>query len=111
MMTGQQITGNTFYNVNYRNQKILMFNKILRIVNMISGYQRKDRLATIVIPAVMTRIFGQTADQMTKVLNWIMRPKIIPMEKISESFEGAITCGLNLLQCWMDFREDPESGK
>ena len=110
MATGQQDYWNTFYNINYRNQKILMFNKILRIINMISGYQRQNRLATVVIPADNDPDMGQTADQMTKVLNWIMRNDNT-YEKISESFEGSVTCGLNLLQCWMDFREDPESGE
>ncbi len=110
MMTGQQDYWNTFYNINYRNQKILMFNKILRIKNMIEGHQRRNRLATVVIPADNDPDHGQTADQLTKSLMWLMREDNT-YDKISECFAGAVTCGLNLLQCWMDFREDPENGE
>jgi hypothetical protein len=109
MMTGQQDYWNTFYNINYRNQKILMFNKILRIQNMIDGYQRDNRLATIVVPADNDPDLGETADQLTTVLGWVKRQDQT-YEKISDCFGGCATCGLNLQQVWMDFREDPENG-
>lgn len=110
MATGQQDYWNTFYNVNYRNQKILMFNKILRIINMIGGYQRDNRLATIVSAADNDLDEGKTTDQLTKVINWVMRQDQT-YEKISDAFDGANICGLNLLNVWMDFREDPENGE
>lgn len=110
MATGQQDYWNTFYNINYRNQKILMFNKILRIINMIGGYQRDNRLATQVIPSDNDPDGGQTADQLTKMISWIMRQDST-YEKISDSFDGSNICGLNLLHLWMDFREDPENGE
>lgn len=110
MATGQQDYWNTFYNINYRNQKILMFNKILRIINMIGGYQRDNRLATIVSPADNDPDQGESADQLTKVISWIMRQDST-YEKISDCFDGSNICGLNLLHMWMDFREDPENGE
>lgn len=110
MMTGQQDYWNTFYNINYRNQKILMFNKILRIINMIGGYQRDSRLASMIIPADNDPDLGETADQRTAVLNWVHKQDST-YEKISDCFDGSNTCGLNLLKVWMDFREDPESGE
>ncbi len=109
MATGQQDYWNTFYNINYRNQKILMFNKILRIINMVGGYQRDNRLASIVVPADNDPDNGVEADRRTKVLNWV-KNQDQTYEKISDCFDGAITCGLNLINLWMDFREDPESG-
>jgi hypothetical protein len=110
MATGQQDYWNTFYNVNYRNQKILMFNKILRIINMIGGYQRDNRLSTVIIPADNDPDQGETADQRTTVLNWVKRQDST-YERISECFDASNTCGLNLLSLWMDFREDPENGE
>jgi len=110
MMSGQQDYWNTFYNNNYRNQKILQFNKILRIRNMIDGYQRDNRLATIISAADNDPDEGETADQLTTVLNWAMRQDQT-YEKISDCFDGAVTCGLNLHHIWMDFREDPENGE
>lgn len=109
MYSGQQDYWNTFYNVNYRNQKTLMFNKILRIINMIGGYQRDNRLATIVSPSDNDPDNGQTADQLTKVINWVMRQDQT-YEKISDCFDGSNICGLNLLHIWMDYRKDPENG-
>lgn len=109
LMTGQQDYFNQYYNVNYRNQRILQFNKLLRIKNMLEGYQRKNRLATIVIPADNDPDYGETADEKTTVLNWVKRQDAT-YEKISECFGGAVTCGLNLLSIWMDFREDPVNG-
>jgi hypothetical protein len=110
MATGQQDYWNTFYNVNYRNQKILMFNKILRIINMIGGYQRDNRLATIISAGDNDPDSGQTATDRTTVLNWAMSQDQT-YEKMSDCFDGANTCGLNLLSLWMDFREDPENGQ
>ncbi len=43
-------------------------------------------------------------------MNWVKRQDNT-YEKISDSFAGAITCGMNLMQVWMDFREDPENGE
>ena len=110
MATGQQDYWNSFYNVNYRNQKILMFNKILRIINMIGGYQRDNRLASIVSAADNDPDAGDTASQRSTVLDWAMRQDTT-YDKISDCFDGANTCGLNLLNLWMDFREDPENGE
>jgi hypothetical protein len=110
MATGQQDYWNTFYNINYRNQKILMFNKILRIINMIGGYQRDNRLATVVSPSDNDLDSGKTSDQLTKMIGWAMRQDQT-YEKISDCFDGSNICGLNLLHIWMDFREDPENGE
>jgi hypothetical protein len=110
MMTGQQDYWNTFYNVNYRNQKTLMFNKILRIQNMISGYQIDNRLQSIVTGGDNDPDVQESADQRTTVLNWSMKQDNA-YEKISDGFMGSNTCGLNLLNLWMDFREDPENGE
>jgi len=110
MATGQQDYWNTFYNINYRNQKILMFNKILRIINMIGGYQRDNRLQTVVYAADNDPDRGETADQLTTILNWAKNQDRI-YEKISDCFDGSNICGLNLLHVWMDYREDPENGE
>lgn len=109
MTIGQQDWVNA-YNPNYRNQKNLIFNKILRIRNMVTGYQRDNRLATQVIPADNDPDRGKTADQLSTVLGWVMRQDQT-YDRISDCFEGAITCGMNLMQVWMDFRGDPENGE
>ena len=110
MATNQQDYWNSFYgSSNYRNQKILMFNKILRVLNMIDGYQRDNRLATVISASDNDPDSGETADQRSTVLDWVMRGDNT-YEKISDCFAGSNMCGLNLLQLYMDFREDPENG-
>ena len=52
---------------------------------------------------------AETADQFTKILMWINRQEGV-LETISESFQGSLVTGMNLLHVWMDYREDPVSG-
>ena len=110
MLTGQQDYWNTFYNINYRNQKQLMFNKILRVYNMIAGFQIDNRLATVIIPADSDPDDGQTQDDLTAIFSWITRQDYT-YETISKGFGRALTCGLNLIHVYMDFRRDPENGE
>ncbi len=83
------------------------FNRIRRVINMISGHQRRNRKSTIVTP--VENADSDTADQFSKVLLWANQQDGI-LETISESFEGALVTGMNLLHVWMDYREDPVSG-
>ena len=83
------------------------FNRIRRVVQMISGHQRRNRRSTVVIP--VENADSHTADQFTKVLNWVNRQEGI-LETISESFQGSLITGMNMLQVWLDFRSDPVSG-
>jgi hypothetical protein len=46
---------------------------------------------------------------MTKVLMWLNQKEDI-LETLSDSFEGALITGMNLLQVWVDYREDTISG-
>lgn len=106
--TNQQDWWSSFGNLNTRNQKILQFNKVLRILNMVGGYQRKNRLSTIV--SAIENGSEETADQLTKVMSWCMNQDDT-YTKISDTFDGTNITGLNLIQAWMDFREDPENGR
>jgi len=83
------------------------FNRIRRVLNMITGYQRRNRKSTIVSP--VENADSVTADQFSKVLMWVNNQEGV-LETISESFEGALVTGMNLLQVWMDYRGDPVSG-
>ncbi len=112
MAVGQQNAQyNQFFGGNFNNNRqLLQFNKILRILNMIDGYQRDNRLATVIYPSDNDPDQGQTADQLTKIMSWNMRQDQT-YEKISDCFYGSNVCGLNLLHVWMDFREDVENGQ
>lgn len=106
--SGDQGLYNDLYgNIPANRRRTFNFNRIRRVVNMISGHQRRNRKSTIVIP--IENADEMTADQFTKVLNWVNRQEGI-LETISESFQGSVITGMNLLQVWLDFRSDPVSG-
>ena len=106
-------TGNqSIYNYLYgsppiNRQRQFNFNKIRRLVEMPGGYQRQHRKSTAYTP--IENGDQQTADQLTKLYMWADRQSGIS-ETISEAFTGALICGMNILQVWMDFSEDPISG-
>lgn len=83
------------------------FNRIKRVINMISGHQRRNRKSTVVIPVENSD--EQTASQFTKILMWNDQQESV-LETISDAFEGALVTGMNLLQVWVDYRSDPVSG-
>lgn len=105
---GDQTLYNDLYgNLPANRRRSFNFNRIRRVVNMISGHQRRSRKSTIVTG--VENADDQTADQLTKVLTWINNQEGV-LDTISESFHGAIVTGMNLLQVWVDYRSDPISG-
>ncbi len=84
-------------------QKQFSFNRIRPIKNMISGYQRRNRKSIIATPIENGDM--ETADQFTKVMMWIAQNDGV-LETVSDSFDGALVTGLNMLQVWLDFRND-----
>jgi len=105
---GDQTLWNDIYgNLPAFRRRQFNFNRIRRIVNMITGYQRQHRKSTVVTP--IENSDQQTSDQFSKILMW-MDQKHHVLETISEAFEGAVTTGMNLLSVWMDYRHDPVNG-
>ena len=105
---GDQTLWNEIYgNFPAFRRRVFSFNRIRRIVNMISGYQRRNRKSTVVVP--IENSDEMTADQFSKVMLWAMQNDGT-LDTISEAFEGALTTGMNLLSVWMDYRRDPING-
>lgn len=107
MTMGQQDYFGKISNTNYRNQSLLQFNKCMRIINLIVGHQRKNRNVSIVVPRESSD--QKTSDQLSGLMMWAMNQDNT-YDKISDTFEGSSTTGLNLMRVWMDFREDAKSG-
>lgn len=106
--TGDQTLWSDMYgNLPANRKRQFNFNRIRRVINMISGHQRRNRKSTIVVP--VENGDATTSDQFTKVLLWVNQQESV-LETISESFQGALVTGMNLLQIWVDYRSDPVSG-
>lgn len=105
---GDQTIWNDIYgNLPAFRKRQFNFNRIRRIVNMISGYQRQHRKSTVVTPIEARG--QQGADQFTKLMYHVNNKGGV-YEILSDAFEGAITTGMNMLSVWMDYRNDPVNG-
>jgi hypothetical protein len=105
--TGDQTVWTDLYgNLPANRRRQFSFNRIRPIVNMVSGYQKRNRKSTIVVP--VENADAQTADEFTKVLLWINSQEGV-LETVSDAFHGALVTGMNLLQVWVDYRSDPIS--
>lgn len=105
---GDQQLYNELYNVTARDRsKNFNFNRIRRVINMVSGHQRRNRKSTIVVPIENADM--ETADQFTKIIMWANGRENV-LETISEAFHGALVTGMSMLQVWVDYRTDPVSG-
>jgi hypothetical protein len=108
-LAGDQSLWNEVYsNIPSNRRRQFNFNKIRRIVNMISGYQRKNRKATQIQP--IEGADEETANQFTDVISWAYQRDNV-YNTISDAFEhGSITTGFSLLGLWLDRTLDPVSG-
>ncbi len=85
----------------------LVFNRIRPNINMVSGYQRKHRHSSVVVPVESSD--QQTADQLTKLLLYVFQYGDF-YECISDCFKGGLITGWNMMSLWMDYRDDPLNG-
>lgn len=93
--------------LNNQRRSAFTYNKVKRVVNMIQGYQRKNRLSSIVSP--MESSSEATALILTDVLQYVMNT-CDGYELISDSFKNALVTGICFLSPYIDYRDDPVSG-
>lgn len=98
-----QVAGQNFNQNSYR----YFFNLIRRHINMICGYQRKNRKSTIVLP--LHGDDDQLADDYNGVLRWC-EDRDGFQEYLSQAFEGSCDTGMTLLYLYPDYTLDPISG-
>lgn len=93
--------------LNNQRRSSFTYNKIRRVVNMVQGYQRKNRLSTIVSP--IENASDLTAEIQTDAMQYVMQ-YADGYESISNAFKGALTTGMSFISPWLDYRSDPVSG-
>ena len=90
-----------------QNRMILELNKIRRVVNLYSGYERENRTATVCAPVEGSDVV--TADQMSNVMYYLY-DKANADYIISEAFEHSLKTGLSIIGLYMDYSRDKVNG-
>jgi hypothetical protein len=95
--------GNNFNQSSYR----YFFNLIRRHINMICGFQRKNRKSTISIP--LHDQDDPLADDYNTCMRWC-EDRSGFQEYLSQAFEGSCDTGMTLIYMYPDYTLDPISG-
>lgn len=105
---GDQTIWNDIYgNLPAYRRRQFNFNRIRRIVNMITGYQRQHRKSIIATP--IENSSQETADQYSEILLWLNQTANMS-EIISEAFLGSVVTGMNFIGMDLDLNQDPING-
>ena len=105
---GDQTLWSMIYGDNqYFQSRRFFFNLIRRHINMICGYQRKNRKSTITVPIHDND--DPLSDDYNAVLKWSENRDGF-QEYLSQAFEGACDTGMSLLHLYPDYTLDPISG-
>lgn len=93
--------------LNNQRRSSFTYNKIRRIINLVQGYQRKNRLSCVIKPVENSS--EETAEILSDAMQYVMRTSD-GYEAISDAFKGALTTGVSFLSPWVDYRSDPVNG-
>ena len=104
---GDQQLYNQVYGQNSGSYQKFFFNLIRRHLNMICGFQRRNRKSTVNLP--LRDEDDPLADDFNTVLRWCDDRDGF-QEYLSQSFEGACDTGETLLHLYPDYTFDPVSG-
>lgn len=106
---GDQALYNSTFGNNSSSQQYqkFFFNLIRRHINMICGFQRKNRKSTVSIP--LSDNDDPLADDYNKVMRWCDDRDGF-QEYLSQAFEGAVSTGMNFIEMYPDYALDPISG-
>lgn len=90
-----------------QNRMVLELNKIRRVVNLYSGYERENRLSTVVTPIEDADV--ETADILSDVMYQVYE-KGDADYIFSEAFEHMLKTGLAIVGIYMDYSKDKVCG-
>lgn len=104
---GDQSLYQQMYGPNTQSAQRFFFNLVRRHVNMICGYQRKNRKSTIVLP--VHDFEDPVADEYNRCIKYCDDRDGF-QEYLSQVFEGSCDTGQTLLWMYPDYANDPISG-
>jgi hypothetical protein len=93
--------------LNNQRRSSFTYNKIRRMINFMQGYQRKNRLATVINP--IENASEETAQMLSDTMQYVMQ-YADGYEAISDAFKGALTTGISFISPYLYYRHDPVSG-
>lgn len=93
--------------LNEERRNSFTFNKIRKIINMVSGYQKAHANSSIVVP--FENSSEQTAEQLSELLRHVMQPKGYSV--LSKAFLGSLCSGVSWISPWIDYRQDYVNGR
>lgn len=96
-------SGGTYNQSSYR----FFFNLMRRHINMICGFQRRNRKSTITLP--IHKDDDPLSDDFNAVVRWC-EDRDGFQEYLSQAFEGSCDTGMTLLYMYPDYANDPVSG-
>ncbi len=86
---------------------VLELNKIRRVVNLYSGFEREKRMSTVVAPIEDSD--EETADLLSDVMLYVYE-KGDAHNVISEAFEHSLKTGLAIVGVYVDYTKDKVNG-
>jgi hypothetical protein len=104
---GRQWTDAEIKALDEEGRKAVVYNKCRKNIKLITGYQRRNRLSSIIKPAENSD--QELADIWSKVILWAYRVSHAH-HYISEAFKDAIIPGISLMNPYMDFTYDLVNG-
>lgn len=107
MYAGDQWTNLEKVKLERQNRMVLQLNKIRRVVNLYSGYERENRTQTVTAPVEGSDEI--TADLFSNVMYYVY-DKGNADYIISEAFEHSLKTGLAIVGIYMDYSKDKVNG-
>lgn len=104
---GDQSLYSQMYGLNTQAAQRFFFNLIKRHINMIAGFQRRNRKSTVTLP--VHDYDDPLSDEYNKVIRYC-EDRDGFQEYFSQSFENACDVGINWLWMYPDYAKDPISG-
>lgn len=93
--------------LNNQRRNSFTYNQIKRVINLVEGIQRSNRLATVYSPIEDSA--DETAELLTDVGQYVMQYGG-GYEKLSTGFKDACITGISWISPYIDYRDDPVNG-
>jgi hypothetical protein len=107
MYAGDQWTQVEKTSLEQQKRMVLVLNKVRRVINLYSGYERENRLSTVCAPVEDSD--EDTADLLSDVMLYVY-DKGDAHHVISEAFEHSLKTGLAIVGIYIDYSTDKVNG-